>query len=381
MNFTNILDFMIMMPLATHLMREFRIDTAQFGVLVSAYAFAAATSSLLMATLADRFDRKHALLVVYVGLIVGTLGCALAPSYATLLAARTVAGLFGGVQGSIAFSIVGDLVPDQRRGRAMGIVMLSFSLAAVLGVPLSIYAASQGGWHVPFFALAATCSLLLVVAWRMIPPVRGHLSRGRPSGFWQGYVELFRVPNHWWGFATSALLTLSGMLVIPYVAASRVHSEGMSETELSWFYLVGGAVTLFTRPLFGRLSDRYPRAVVYYWLMLFSIVPMVLITHRTGVAFGWQLAISALFFIFVSGRFVPATALLTSATTPALRGRMMAFGGAIQNLFTGLAAAVGGAMLQKASDGHLMGYEAVGYLACLCGMLSLWTAFKVRAVS
>ncbi|MBL8308967.1 MAG: MFS transporter [Burkholderiales bacterium] len=381
MNFTNILDFMIMMPLATHLMREFAIDTAQFGVLVSAYAFAAAASSLLMATLADRFDRKHALLVVYVGLIVGTLGCALAPSYAALLVARTVAGLFGGVQGSIAFSIVGDLVPDQRRGRAMGIVMLSFSLAAVLGVPLSIYAASQGGWHVPFFALAATCTLLLAVAWRMIPPVRGHLRRGPPSGFWQGYAELFRVPNHWWGFATSALLTLSGMLVIPYVAASRVHSEGMSESELSWFYLVGGAVTLFTRPLFGRMSDRYPRAVVYYWLMLASILPMVLITHRTGASFGWQLVISALFFIFVSGRFVPATALLTSATVPQMRGRMMAFGGAVQNLFTGIAAAVGGAMLQKTDTSQLVGYEAVGYLACLCGMASLWTAFKVRAVS
>lgn len=381
MSFTNIMDFMIMMPLASHLIRDFGISTAQFGLLVSVYAFAAAVSSLLMASIADRFDRKRALLFVYAGLIVGTLGCALAPTYVALLIARTVAGLFGGVQGSIAFSIVGDLVPDERRGRAMGLVMLSFSLSAVIGVPLSIYIASHGGWHIPFFALAASCSLLFMVAMRMVPSMRGHMRVGGPISLWQGYAELFRVPNHWWAFATSALLTLSGMMVIPYIAPTRVANEGMSELQLAYFYLIGGAVTLFTRPLFGSMSDRYPRAVVYYWLVLLSIVPMILVTHTLGVSLPLQLAVSALFFIFVSGRFVPSTALITSATTPQLRGRLMSFNSAVQNLFTGIAAAVGGVMLTRSGDGMMLGYEAVGYLSCLFAMASLWTAFKVRAVS
>jgi len=381
MSFTNVLDFMIMMPLSPHLIRDFGITTAQFGLLVSAYAFAAAVSSLLMASIADRFDRKHALLFVYAGLIVGTLGCALAPTYAALLAARTVAGLFGGVQGSIAFSIVGDLIPDARRGRAMGLVMLSFSLSAVVGVPLSIYVAGHGGWHIPFFALAATCSLLMVIGLRLVPSMRGHMRAGGPIGLWQGYAELFRVPNHWWAFATSALLTLSGMMVIPYIAPSRVTNEGMTELQLAYFYLVGGAITLFTRPLFGSMSDRYPRAVVYYWLVLLSIIPVLLITHTLGVSLPLQLGVSALFFIFVSGRFVPSTALVTSATTPQLRGRLMSFNSAVQNLFTGLAAVIGGAMLGKGSDGQILGYEAVGYLSCLIAVASVWTAFKVRAVS
>ena len=381
MSFTNVLDFMIMMPLSPHLIRDFGITTAQFGLLVSAYAFAAAVSSLLMASIADRFDRKHALLFVYAGLIVGTLGCALAPTYAALLAARTVAGLFGGVQGSIAFSIVGDLIPDARRGRAMGLVMLSFSLSAVVGVPLSIYVAGHGGWHIPFFALAATCSLLMVIGLRLVPSMRGHMRVGGPIGLWQGYAELFRVPNHWWAFATSALLTLSGMMVIPYIAPSRVTNEGMTELQLAYFYLVGGAITLFTRPLFGSMSDRYPRAVVYYWLVLLSIIPVLLITHTLGVSLPLQLGVSALFFIFVSGRFVPSTALVTSATTPQLRGRLMSFNSAVQNLFTGLAAVIGGAMLGKGSDGQILGYEAVGYLSCLIAVASVWTAFKVRAVS
>ncbi len=381
MSFTNILDFMIMMPLAPHLIREFGISTAEFGLLVSAYAFAAAASSLLMASIADRFDRKRALLFVYAGLIVGTLGCALAPTYAALLVARTVAGLFGGVQGSIAFSIVGDMVPDERRGRAMGMVMLSFSLSAVLGVPLSIYVAGHGGWHIPFFALAASCCVLWVVAARFVPSMRGHIRDVGPVTLWQGYAELFRVPNHWWAFATTALLTLSGMMVIPYIAPSRVANEGMTELQLSLFYLVGGAVTLFTRPLFGSMSDRYSRAKVYYWLVLLSIIPMVLITHTLGVSLPLQLAVSALFFIFVSGRFIPSTALVSSASTPQLRGRLMSFNSAVQNLATGLAALIGGAMLTTTASGHIVGYEAVGYLSCLIAVVSVWAAFKVRAVS
>ena len=251
----------------------------------------------------------------------------------------------------------------------------------MLGVPLSIYVASHGGWHIPFFALAAACCVLLVVAARLIPSMRGHIRAGGPVSLWQGYAELFRVPNHWWAFATSALLTLSGMMVIPYIAPSRIANEGMTELQLSLFYLVGGAITLFTRPLFGSMSDRYSRAKVYYWLVLLSIIPMVLITHTLGVSLPLQLAVSALFFIFVSGRFVPSTALVSSASTPQLRGRLMSFNSAVQNLFTGLAALIGGAMLTSTGSGPILGYEAVGYLSCIIALASAWTAFKVRAVS
>jgi predicted MFS family arabinose efflux permease len=382
MGFTNIVDFMIMMPLAPQLTREFGITTAQFGLLVSAYAFAAATASLLMASIADRFDRKRVLQFVYVGLIVGTLGCALAPSYEVLLLARVVAGAFGGVQGAIALAIVGDLVPDERRGRAMALVMLSFSFAAVVGVPLSIYVAAHGGWHIPFFALSGLCGVLYFVAQRLIPSMTGHMKPNAPRvSLFDGYMQLLSVPNHWWAFAMSALIIMSGMMVIPYIAPTRVANEGLSEAQLAYFYLIGGAVTIVTRPLFGSMSDKYPRAAVYYWLVVLSIIPIVLVTHRMGLGLMWQIVVSALFFIFVSGRFIPLTAMNAAASAPQLRGRMMSFNAAVQNLFTGLAALVGGAMLTTMPDGSVQGYEAVGYLSCLLAMLSIVCAYKVRGVS
>lgn len=382
MGFTNIVDFMIMMPLAPQLTREFGITTAQFGMLVSAYAFAAAIASLVMASIADRYDRKRVLLLSYGGLIVGTLACALAPSYSVLLIARVVAGAFGGIQTAIALSIVGDLIPDERRGRAMSLVMLSFSFAAVVGVPLSIYVAAHGGWHLPFFALSALCALLFLVAYRLIPSMRRHLVEGaKPVGLIQGYTQLLSVPNHWWAFLTSALVILSGMMVIPFIAPTRVSNEAMSEAQLAYFYLIGGAVTIVTRPWIGRLTDQYHRPAVFYWLVIFSIAPIVLVTHRLGLGLGWQLGIAALFFIFVSGRFIPLTAMNAAASTPQLRGRMMSFSSAVQNFSTGIAAVIGGAMLSRSPTGVIVGYEAVGYLSCLLAMAAIASAYKIRAVS
>ena len=170
-------------------------------------------------------------------------------------------------------------------------------------------------------------------------------------------------------------------MVIPYIAPSRISNEGMTELQLAYFYLVGGGVTLFSRPLFGRMTDRYPRAKLYYWLVLVSVIPIVLITHSYGLNLFGQLAVSALFFIFVSGRFIPSSALVTAATMPQMRGRLMSFNSAVQNMFTGLAALIGGAMLTTSASGRIVGYDAVGYLSCIVGIVSIWAAYKVRAVS
>lgn len=381
MNFTNIVDFMVMMPLSAYLMRDFGITTAQFGVLVSAYALAAAASSLLMTSIADRFDRRTALLICYAGLIIGTLGCALAPNYSMLLIARIVAGFFGGVQGSITMAMVGDVIPDERRGRAMSLVMLAFSFSAVIGVPLSLYVAGYWSWRAPFVGLTVLCALLWVVAYRLLPSMRGHMRSGKPTGLWRSYLEVLADKNHFWAMTMSALITLSGMIVIPYIAPTRIANEGMSESQLALFYIVGGFMTIFTRPLFGGMSDKYYRPTVYYWLVMLSGIPILMITHTLGGGLAMQLAISVLFFIFVSGRFVPSTAIVTAATTPQMRGRLMSLNSAVQNLFLGVAAMLGGAMLTTLPDGRIVGYEAVGYIAVLFGLASVWASYKVRRIS
>src|SRR5262249_52129593 len=115
LQFSIILDFMVMSPLGAMLMPALHITPSQFGLVVSAYAFSAGISAILAAGFADRFDRKSFLLFFYVGFIAGTFFCAMAPTYEFLLFGRIVRGIFGGAICSAGLAITTDLFPPQCR--------------------------------------------------------------------------------------------------------------------------------------------------------------------------------------------------------------------------------------------------------------------------
>lgn len=378
--FTAIVDFTIMMPLAPQLMDEFHFGPTHVGVLISAYAFGAGTSSLLAASLADRFDRRSALLAAFGGLLCGTLGCAFCNGFYSLLLARVVAGLFGGLLNAFCYAIVGDLIPLERRGRAMSIVETGFSLATIAGIPLGLLFAGLSGWRAPFVALGVMCLAVLVLAWRILPCMRAHLATVQVPML-ASYRELLVEPNHWRAFLMMALLVGQAFLVIPYLAPSLSLNVGLSATDLAWIYLAGGVAALVTRPYIGRLSDRFSPASVLGGMILMSFVPTVLVSHTLAVGLGWQLIFSALFFAFVPGRFIPAAALATSATVSRMRGRMMSFASALQNLASGSASLIAGAIMTKGVHGELLHYEIVGYLSCVVGVLTYLAARRVRVVS
>ena len=380
LQFTMIVDFMIMMPLSSQLMKVFDIQPGQFGLLVSSYSIAAGISSLIASSIADRFDRRHSLLVSYIGLIVATMGCAFANSYEHLLFARVVAGFFGGVLSSIVLAMVGDIFPPQKRGKAMGIVMLAFSLATIAGVPLGLFISNHFSWQTPFSSLAFASIVVLAIAYKVVPNVRGHLDQPQVN-FFQSYVELFNVKNHWWAFLTSCLLMISGFMVIPYIAPTMVANSGMTDHKLPYIYLAGGLATLFTRPLIARMTDKYKHSHVFAVITLLSIIPIILITQTLQTSFYVQVMISTLFFIMVSGRFIPASALVTASCEPRYRGRVMAFSSALQNLGSGAAAFVAGMIMVKAPSGEILNYDIVGYIACVVSLLVIWSAAKVKAVS
>src|SRR5207245_8497359 len=110
----------------------------QFALVVSSYGCSAALAGLLAAFFIDRFDRKITLLVLYAGLTIGTLLCAIAPGYWSLMMARIVAGAFGGIGGAFILVIIGDAFPEIRRGRATGVVMTAFSIASIAGLPVGM---------------------------------------------------------------------------------------------------------------------------------------------------------------------------------------------------------------------------------------------------
>jgi predicted MFS family arabinose efflux permease len=375
--FTHIVDFMIIMPLGPVYIHEMGLSPWQFGSVVAAYTVSAGLAGLRAARFLDRFDRKSALLVLYAGFTAGTLLCAVAQDYLPLLAARTVAGAFGGVAAAVVLAIVGDAFPDARRGFAMGVVMTAFSVASIAGVPLGLHLADEFGWQTPFAILGGLSAAVLVLAAIVLPPLRGHL-RGGPAPAVSTWAILAE-PNHLWAFALTVTLALSTFTLAPYLATYLVANVGLQQEELKFMYLCGGLATLVTLTLFGRLADRFGKLPIFRILALVTAVPIVLATNLpAGLALPLVLIVTTLFMVASSGRMVPAMALITGCAAPADRGGFMSLNAGVQQLACGLAAALGGLLLRQEDDGALTGFALIGLLCCAATLVSLVLAGRLR---
>jgi predicted MFS family arabinose efflux permease len=378
---SHIMDFMIMMPLGPQLMRVFHVTPRDFGLLVSAYTFGAAVSGFLAAFHMDRFDRKRVLLVIYAGFCLSTLLCALAPDFPTLLAARTVAGVFGGIAGAVVQAIVGDLVPEQRRGAATGAIAAGFSLSSVAGVPLGLFLANAWGWRAPFLFLTAASVLLWLVAARSLPRVDRHLRARRLLDMRAQLRAVFGVANHRRAFALTATLMFAGFSVIPFISPYMVANVHLPESALPTLYFFGGLATLFTSRWIGRLADRHGKGRTFRVVAALSIVPLLVTTNLPPVPVAVAIAASVLFMVLVSGRFVPMMALVTGAMEPRLRGSFLSFNGAIQQLAAGAASAGAGLVMGRAADGSITRYWLVGLGAVTATLACMWLAGRVREAS
>jgi predicted MFS family arabinose efflux permease len=379
MQFTHIVDFMIIMPLGPEYMKEMGLSPEQFGRMVSAYTISAGVASLFAARFLDRFDRKTALLWLYGGFTVGTLLCAAAPTYTLLLAARTVAGAFGGVTAATVLAIVGDAFPHSRRGTAMGVLMYGFSLATVAGLPMGLVLAEHFGWQAPFIGLGILSAGMLTLAAILLPSFRGHLA-GEPLENESTLAVAFE-PNHIRAFLLMLALVSSSFLVAPFVATYLEFNVGLAKESLKYVYLCGGLTTMLTLTLFGKLSDRYGKLRVFWIAGFACVVPFLWIPNlpRDTPMFVVLLATTAMF-VFTSGRMVPAMALITNSAAPRVRGSFMSLNSAVQQFGAGLATWIGGLLLNKVEgqEGELIGYSKVGMLAAGAVVASVLLAGRLR---
>jgi predicted MFS family arabinose efflux permease len=376
--FTHILDFMIMMPLGPQFTALFGISNAQFGLLVSAYTLSAGFSGLMAATYIDRFSRKQLLLGMYTLFGLATLACALAPDYVWLMVARVAAGLFGGVLSALSQTIVADVIPFERRGRAMSVVMTSFSVSTVAGVPLGLFLAAHFNWHAPFVGIAALVGLLALGAWQTLPRLDAHLHHPERVSVWRGIGQVLAEPNHLKAFAVSGLMMFAAFTVIPYITIYLQSNAGMQASEVPWIYLCGGVATLLSARYFGRLTDRVGKVQMFQRLALAVTVPLMATTLSQGLPLWGLLVISTLLFTVMSGRMIPGMAMISSAALPRLRGTFMTLNSAVQSASMGLAALVAGLIIGRDAQGQLTLYWVAGLLGVVASLLSVWLAGHLR---
>lgn len=377
--FTQIMDFMILMPLGPQLMRELNINPQQFGTLISSFAITAGVVGLLVAPFTDRFDRRKLLLFCYAGFTLSTLACGLCENSSSLLVARAICGAFGGISGATVMAIVADVVPAERRAQGMGIIMTAFSVAAALGVPFGLKLAQIWNWEAPFCAIGSIASLVWIGLFSILPPVRSHLDGGkRRSGI--DFLELLKTPNAWTGLALMVCMVFGHFTIIPYLSPYLVGNVGVAEDQLFLVYLTGGWVTIFTAPFIGKMADRYGRFRLYAILVIGACLVIRLLTSSGPLPLWQSLILAGFFFAFASGRYIPGQAVISMAVPSNRRGAYMCLVACSRDLACGLTAYIGGKIIIKGADGEILHFPWLGLAAISASLFSLWIFRQLKSV-
>ena len=378
LQFAVILDFMLMSPLGALIMPDLKIGPAQFGLVVSAYAFSAGVSGLLTAGFADRYDRKKLLLFFYTGFILGTVWCGMAQSFESLLVARVVTGLFGGVIGSIVLAISTDLFPPAMRGRVMGLIQTAFAASQVLGIPAGIYLSNQWNWHVPFLAMAAFgLAGGVLVAWKM-QPVDAHLGQPQEHSPFMHLFHTVTEKRYLLAFCVTALLTTGGFMLMPFSSAYIVNNMGIDLQHLPTVYLVTGLCTIFIGPLIGRAADAVGKFRVFLFGTALSIAMVLIYTHLGHVPLWLLIVVNSVLFVGIFSRMIPFQAISSTVPSMTQRGSYNAISASIQQLAGGLASVAAGHIVTQAPDGHLEHFDKIGYVVMVTSLTAATLLWRLQ---
>lgn len=383
LQFTVVLDFMIMAPLGAIMMPALKMSTAQFGTVVSCYAFSAGISGLLAAGFADRYDRKKILLFFYVGFISGTFLCAMANSYYFLLLARIVTGLFGGLMSSVIMAIAADLFLPEVRGRVIGYIQTAFAASQILGIPAGLFFSHLWGWHMPFILIVLISLLASAVIIFYFKPVNEHLMHksnppSKQNALWHLWQTL-KNPQYTTAFATMALMSLGGFMLMPFSSAFTVNNLGIAFDSLPMIYLFTGISAIIAGPLIGRASDSFGKLNVFIFGAVLTAIMVLIYTNLKITPLPIVILVNVILFISIFSRMIPAQALMTEVPNPENRGAFMAVTSSLQQISGGVASVVAGLIVTEAASGKLDHFDTLGYILTGTVMISIYMMYNINA--
>lgn len=365
--FINILDFMMVMPLGPDFATSIGIPLPMLGLVGGSYTAAAAVSGIVCSLFLDRFDRRPALAVAMLGLVAGTAAGGLAVDLPTMVAARVVAGAFGGPATSLALSIIADVIPAERRGRAMGQVMGAFSAASVLGVPGALELAHLGGWRLPFYSVAGLGVLVILGALWWLPTLRGHIG-ARTRMVPTSTAALLRKPIVVFSLLATMSTAAAGFVIFPNLTAWVQYNVGYPREHLGILYMVGGACSFFSMRMVGRLIDRFGG----FWVAAVTSVAFAL-NHLATFYTEQPLLPMVLVFVVMmvanSSRNVALSSVSSRVPLPEERARFLSAQSALQHTSMALGAVVASVLLTELPDHHLVGIERAATVSIVCTLM------------
>lgn len=376
--FTVILDFMVLAPLSAILLPALHITPSQFSIVVSSYAFSAGISGLFAAGFADRYDRKKMLMFFYAGFVLGTFLCGIAPTYFFLLGARIVTGMFGGVIASVCFAIVTDLFEMEKRGRVMGFLQMGFAGSQVLGLPIGLYLATHFGWHAPFLMIVAISVVVGVIVLVYLQPISDHLKVKSDKNALQHLFKTVSNSGYLKAFAATTLLATGGFMLMPFGSVFAVHNLGLTMEQLPMLYLVTGVFSMVAGPLAGRFSDKIGKFSMF---LIGSIITLIMVTIycNLGTTPIWLvLLINIILFAGILSRIIPASALMTAIPETKDRGAFMSVNSSVQQISGGIAAALAGLIVVQSPAGMLERYDTLGYVVAGSIVISVLMMYNIN---
>jgi predicted MFS family arabinose efflux permease len=379
--FTVVLDFMIISPIGDILMKSLELTPKQFSIVVASYAFSAAVSGIVSAGFADKFDRKKFLMFFYAGFLVGTLFCGISTNYYGLLASRIVTGIFGGVISSISMAIMTDIFAVQQRGRVMGMVQMAFAAAQILGIPIGIYLADKFNWHVSFLMIVAVSLVVGMIILFKMKPITEHLKLQTDRSAFQHLVHTIKKKNYQVVFLATAMLSIGGFMLMPFGNAFLVNNVHIPQSKLSLIAFCTGISAAIVMPLIGKLSDKVDKFKLFTGASIWAIVMVIVYTNIPIIPVWQVIIINMLLFMGIMGRVVPSSILTTAVPEMKDRGAFMSFNSSLQYMAGGVSALVAGLIVrQETKKSPIEHYDILGYVVAGVIVVCIYLMYRVSVL-
>ncbi len=378
LQFSIVLDFMIIAPLGDVLMKSLNIKPSQFSLIVSSYAFSAAIAGILTAGFADKFDRKKILLFFCSGFIIGTFLCGIATTYSTLLTARVVTGFFGGVVGSISFAIVTDMFMPNQRGRAMSFIQMAFAASQVLGIPLGVVLANKFSWHITFMMIVFLSLIILAITIVKLKPINEHLKTKSDKNPLLHLWHTIANRKYQTGFLAIALLSIGGFMLTPFISSFLINNTGVTQSELPLVFMLTGIFSMVAMPFIGRISDKFSQFKLFSAGSILAIVMTIIYTQLSVVPLWEVIVVNVLVMVGLMGRMVPAQSLNTLVPELTDRGAYMSITEALKQIAGGLGAVIAGLVVkQPTNSSPLLHFDTLGYLITGINLVSIFLVYRI----
>jgi DHA1 family inner membrane transport protein len=233
------------------------------GYLVSGYALGVALGGPVLTLTTAHVSRKTLLMGLLVAFSAGQMACALAPDFASMLAFRFATAISHGCYFGVAMVVAVSLVPVERRGRAIALILAGLTVSNIIGVPIGSAIGGGFGWRATFWAMFGLGLIGLALIALLVP--QGVGPAHQPGNLGREFRALGR-QQVWTSLILMLMLMIAQMMPYTYIAPLLRDVTGLAEQTIPIVLLVIGVGSTIGVFIGGRLAD---------WKLMPSLITML----------------------------------------------------------------------------------------------------------